>query len=53
MRNHVRFDREVTKFSTPIDVSYFMVEDRMEMGREREFKGKRKILEEKERLSMD
>ena len=30
MRNHVRIDKKVTKFSTLIDVLYFMVEDRME-----------------------
>ena len=49
MRNHVRIDKKVTKFSTLIDVSYFMVEDRMEREKERVFKEK----EKRERLSMD
>ena len=43
---------KVTKFSTLFDVSYFMVEDRMEMEKERVFKEKKKK-GKRERLGMD
>ena len=38
MRNYVRIDKKVIKFLTLIDVSYFMVKDRMEKEKERVFK---------------